>query len=266
MDCFENILLVENDMMIGQYLHHRLTKNGYSVHHAADAEAAKMAALSDRSHFDLILLDVDLGHGRDGISTAKKISKETVTPIIFLLDREDKTTVEKISDISPYGYIPMSSGIGGIDNAIKNAYRLFCSLRKAEVIETRLNHLIERMPIPFMLFDRNGTLLRVNRSWEEFWNIPKESYVRKYNMFNNEFVRMNNLKDEVDKLLDGNTVSVSGLCVDPSLENESVDTGHAKWIESVAYPVFEPGDEITHFVAMIREIPTLTESGRDSSR
>ena len=265
MDCFENILLAENDMMIGQYLHYRLTKNGYSVHHVSDAVDAEREALSDRSRFDLILLDVDFGRGREGIPMARRITRERNTPILFLLDREDKTTVMKIADISPYGYITMTNGMSGIDNAIKTAYRLYRSFQRAEVIETRLNHLIERMPIPFMLFDRKGILLRVNRSWEEFWNIQKESYVRKYNMFNNAFVRMNNLQEEVNRLLEGNTVSVSGICVDPSIENGIVDTGHAKWVESVAYPVFESGNEITHFIAMVREIPPLTESGSSTS-
>ncbi|HNX58308.1 MAG TPA: response regulator [Spirochaetota bacterium] len=265
MDCFENILLAENDIMIGQYLHHRLTKSGYSVHHVVDADAVEREALSDRSRFDLILLDVDLVRRRDGINIAKKIVKERNTPILFLLDREDKVTAAKIADMSRYGYITMSNGISGIDNAIKNAYQLYCSFKRAEVIETRLNHLIERMPIPFMMFDSKGTLVRVNRSWEKFWNIPKESYVRKYNMFDNAFVRMNNLHDEMGKLREGKIVFVSGLCVDPSIEDETANSGNTKWVESVAYPVIESGNEITHFVAMVREIPPLAESGGDSA-
>lgn len=76
------LLLVEDDVSLGETLQERLSKEGYSVQWVQTKAAASFEIRNSR--FDLIILDVGLPDG-NGFDLAKQVRKENVaTPFLFV--------------------------------------------------------------------------------------------------------------------------------------------------------------------------------------
>ncbi|MDZ4676596.1 MAG: response regulator transcription factor [Oligoflexia bacterium] len=75
------LLLVEDDVSLGQTLQERLTKKSYEVVWAKSIAQARERVKSSR--FDLIILDVGLPDG-SGFDFAKEIKKYQLAPLIFV--------------------------------------------------------------------------------------------------------------------------------------------------------------------------------------
>ena len=75
------LLLVEDDLSLGETLRERLIKEGYDVVWV-DTQADAMAVV-ETQHFDLVLLDVGLPDGT-GFDFARRMKKLKPTPFIFI--------------------------------------------------------------------------------------------------------------------------------------------------------------------------------------
>lgn len=141
----KSILLVEDDAIIALQEKLELENNGYTVQHVHNGEAALDAVLSNKIHYDLILMDIDLGSGIDGTETAELILKKKDIPVVFLSSHTDPELVEKTEKITSYGYVVKNSGSVVLDASIKMAFKLYDakielihSKEKAELNESRL--------------------------------------------------------------------------------------------------------------------------------
>lgn len=100
----EKILIVEDDQTTATVLQLYLSNLGYEVVNTATngRESIDMA----RSHQpDLVLMDIYLGKGLNGIDAAEIISRHFHIPVIFVTSYADKTTLEKAKCVNPLGYI-----------------------------------------------------------------------------------------------------------------------------------------------------------------
>ena len=85
------ILVVEDDPILGRSLSISLELEGYKINWCKDIKSAKAA--STASIFDLILLDVNLGDG-SGLDLCAALRKGGLqTPIIFLTAKTDEESV-----------------------------------------------------------------------------------------------------------------------------------------------------------------------------
>jgi DNA-binding response OmpR family regulator len=93
-----NILLVEDDPVLGRGLSVQLELEGYKVQWARSLKAAFETYRA--SHFDLVVLDLGLPDG-DGLSFVKELrettntDKDHRTPIVILTARSDEDSVVK---------------------------------------------------------------------------------------------------------------------------------------------------------------------------
>jgi two-component system phosphate regulon response regulator PhoB len=76
------LLLVEDDLLLGETLHERLVKEGYDVHWVQSQSDGEAAIVSGKT-FDMVLLDVGLPDG-SGFDLARKIRARTQMPIVFM--------------------------------------------------------------------------------------------------------------------------------------------------------------------------------------
>lgn len=100
----EKILIVEDDQTTASVLQLYLGNMGYDIVNIATngRDAIEMA----RNHQpDLVLMDIFLGKGLNGIDAAEIISKHYHTPVIFVTSYADKATLDKAKCIEPLGYI-----------------------------------------------------------------------------------------------------------------------------------------------------------------
>jgi len=87
------LLLLEDDLLLGETLVDLLEDEGYEVAHFTNGQAALDATFESR--FELYLLDINVPL-IDGISLLKELrSADDTTPAIFLTSHKDKESLEK---------------------------------------------------------------------------------------------------------------------------------------------------------------------------
>lgn len=180
-DIYKNILLVEDEAILAMSKKIELDKYGYNCIHASNGEKALDLIESGGKEIDLILMDIDLGKGLDGIQTAQKILKTHDLPIIFLSSHEEKEIVAQTEKITSYGYVVKSSKITVLDASIKMAFKLYdnINLRKVAIEETmEMNKLlrttIDGVPEPIMLISTEYEILMNNKTAKDKYYIDNE--------------------------------------------------------------------------------------------
>lgn len=99
-----NLLIIEDEVLLAMDLAARLERLGHDVvgmGHSADEARAIIPEIS----FDLILLDIHLGDGADGITLAHELNQNYTKPIIFLTSSVDPVTVARARDCHPAAYM-----------------------------------------------------------------------------------------------------------------------------------------------------------------
>lgn len=100
----EKILIVEDELIVANDLLHRLKKLDYQV--VGTVETGNEAIVSaERDRPDLILMDIYLKGGMDGIETSRIIQERFQIPVIYLTAYSDDSTLLRAQLTEPYGYI-----------------------------------------------------------------------------------------------------------------------------------------------------------------
>ncbi|MGD9374733.1 MAG: response regulator [Anaerolineae bacterium] len=98
------ILIVEDDNIIALELEDRLRLLGYTVAGiVASGEAAIARAQETQS--DLVLMDIRLRGGMDGVEAAGEIRRRWGIPVIYVTAYADDQTLQRAKRTEPYGYI-----------------------------------------------------------------------------------------------------------------------------------------------------------------
>ncbi len=126
----KKILLVEDDCLISLINLKALDNFGFlSIHASNGEEAIQFAETSD---FDLVLMDIDLGEGINGLEAACAIQKRKDVPILFLSSHQEHEIVEKARCISRYGYVTKGSGLSVLRTSIEVALGVHESEKKVK--------------------------------------------------------------------------------------------------------------------------------------
>jgi DNA-binding NarL/FixJ family response regulator len=73
------------------------------VAQAADGRQAVEEAR--RTTPDLVLMDIRLGHGPDGVEAADIVRRELELPVVFLTAHSDEATLNRAKVAEPFGYV-----------------------------------------------------------------------------------------------------------------------------------------------------------------
>lgn len=99
-----SILVVEDERIIAKGIEKQLKALGYGVTGlAATGEEAIQQATEDRP--DIILMDIHLGFGMDGIEAADVIRSRFNIPVVYLTAHSDEATLQRAKVTEPFGYI-----------------------------------------------------------------------------------------------------------------------------------------------------------------
>ncbi|WP_445475586.1 response regulator [Methanococcoides methylutens] len=116
----KKIVVVEVELIVGMMIKLKLEKMGYSVTGFA-SKGKDAISMVDSIHPDLILMDIRLKGGMDGIETAIKIRESYSIPIIFITADSSKETRERASLVGHQGYLTkpfMDEDLGYIVNSV----------------------------------------------------------------------------------------------------------------------------------------------------
>jgi len=98
------VLIVEDEAITALDLATELAGMGYHVCGVVDTpEAAVGAAMRERPA--VVLMDIRLANGGDGIETAQRICGHHDTAIVFLTAHSDEATLARALAVSPFGYL-----------------------------------------------------------------------------------------------------------------------------------------------------------------
>ena len=167
----KTILLVEDEPFIALYEKLTLREYGYQVITVFNGQEA-IEAVEKSPKIDLVLMDINLGKGMDGIQAAKLILEKRLLPVIFLSPATDRRVVEKTEGITSYGFIVKGSEETVLLASVKMAFHLFESQlqerRKEEALRQseEKNRTIFRSAMDgFWRVNREGRLLEVNEAY-----------------------------------------------------------------------------------------------------
>ena len=98
------ILVVEDEAVVALDVEDRLRRLGHQVVGTADSSASALA-LAAEVRPDLVLMDIALRDGGDGIAAAERLRAELAVPVVFVTAFADADTLERAKRVSPHGYI-----------------------------------------------------------------------------------------------------------------------------------------------------------------
>ena len=97
------ILIIEDEALVAHELKGRLQRMGYDV--VGVAYGSEALNLARETLPDLLLTDIHLKNGEDGIDMALAIQQERQVPVVFLTAYSDEETVSRAKAVTPYGFI-----------------------------------------------------------------------------------------------------------------------------------------------------------------
>jgi len=134
----KTILLVEDEFIIGLAQAETIRDFGYEVITAYSGEEA-VQIIAENKGVDFILMDINLGEGIDGTEAARQILSTRNIPIVFLTSHSERAFVEKVKEITRYGYVIKNSGNFVLQASIEMAFELFQAHLKTKENEEHLS-------------------------------------------------------------------------------------------------------------------------------
>ena len=120
--CSTTLLLVEDEVLIALETQHQLNEYGYNIIHVRTGHEA-ISMLKEKNDIDLILMDIDLDDGINGIETAEMIQKNMDIPIIFVSSYNKSEIYRKIKKIRYNSYVRKDSSISVLNSSIMTALK-----------------------------------------------------------------------------------------------------------------------------------------------
>ncbi|MFW6291230.1 MAG: PAS domain S-box protein [Spirochaetota bacterium] len=242
------LLLVEDEAIIALTEQRTLERHGYVVAVAHSGEAA-VARVRDNPDVDLILMDIDLGSGIDGTEASRRILELRNLPIVFLTSHTEPDYVDRVKQITGYGYVVKSSGEFVLLESIDMALKLWRAHQQSQQEKERYRLITENMSETVLTVDRDFRVTYVSPSIERLTGFAPAEYRRK----------------PIDEVLTEDSArAVTELgarqAQDPTRESPPMELerrckdGSTVWTETTSTPIVSEDGEVIGFVATIRDV------------
>jgi diguanylate cyclase (GGDEF)-like protein/PAS domain S-box-containing protein len=155
------IQIVEDERIVALDLRAGLEELGYEVVGIASNEPDALR-LARHTEPDLVLMDIHLDRGSDGISAARKLREMLAVPVIFLSAYGEPETLKRAAEAAPYGYLLKPYELRELNATVRMAMVRRAVERKTEEGERRLRLALEsaRLAVLELRADQSGHHLR----------------------------------------------------------------------------------------------------------
>jgi len=113
------ILIVEDEAIAALDLQLILERLGYAASITTTGEEAVLLAAKENP--DVVLMDINIDGGMDGIQAAEKIGSAFGIPVIFMTGYSDEEMLEKAKHVKPLAILSKPLNIEMLRSAIKSA-------------------------------------------------------------------------------------------------------------------------------------------------
>ena len=139
----ESILIVDDDRTTASIMQLHLNNFGYHV--AGIASSAKEAIKVARDiEPDLVLMDIRLGEGADGIDAAMAISKHMDVPIVFVTSHSDSETLRRAKIVNPVGFINKPLRESDLKTTIEFAINAKPKIVKSDLKGSTIEYILQK--------------------------------------------------------------------------------------------------------------------------
>jgi PAS domain S-box-containing protein len=177
-----HLLLVDDEAALLSTQAEVLERHGFTVTTAHTGDAAIRAVEAD-PNIRLVLMDIDLGLGMDGVEAARRILEIRALPIVFLTEHGDKETVDRAHTVPRYGYVLKSAGASLLVETITTAFELFAAQERGRQAEEKLEFdslVLDQLHDRVTVTDLDGYITYVNQAEVDTFGIPKEQLVGRH--------------------------------------------------------------------------------------
>ena len=168
------ILVVENEAIIGMHIRKALDGFGFIVPEVA-RNAADALSSANELRPELILMDIALPGGMDGIDAAKIVHDTLGIPVVFMTGNADVATVQRARETNPYGYVLKPVNVQHLFSTIDTALNRHRLERKLKESEERFRRLTDNMTDMVSQVDGVGTLVYVSPSHKKILGYDPEA-------------------------------------------------------------------------------------------
>ncbi len=157
------ILIVEDEYIEAIDVQRMLVERGYDVAGIVKSGEECLDAIPSTGA-NMVLMDIELGVGMDGIDTAERILDRWNIPVIFISSYADSRSLERAKLTEPYGYINKPVNEKELYISIEmSMYRSAMDARLRES-EERYRTLFEHSRDAIFISDRMGNVVGANRA------------------------------------------------------------------------------------------------------
>lgn len=118
----KKVLIVEDDMIIAMVLERMIVKLNYAVlDKVINGEEAVSCALQHEP--DLILMDIQLKDGTDGITAMEEIRESSDVPVIYITGNSDQYYMNRAKATNFVDYLVKPIQMSDLEESISKAFR-----------------------------------------------------------------------------------------------------------------------------------------------
>jgi PAS domain S-box-containing protein len=219
------ILIVEDEHIVALDIARNLKSFGYEIVGMATT-GENALKLTTQENPDLILMDIKIDGGMDGIQTVKKIQTEHNIPIIYLSAFSDEKTLERAKLTEPHGFLLKPFERKELRTTIETALYKYRTEEQLRSSEAEMKALFSAMNDIILVFDNNRRIVKsnteaFNKSRKSligrnlFQIFPEKEAERLSSQIQNALTTGENVNDEIKLVIEGEekwfSVSVSRM-------------------------------------------------------
>ena len=171
------ILIVDDEVLVTRDLSAQLVELGYEpVEICTLGEEA--VAVAERLRPDLVLMDIQLAGGMDGISAAQLIRDQLSLPVVFLTAFTEVETLNRAKLTEPFGYIIKPFDDRELLTVVEMALYKHQAEMKLRASEERYRLLFDHNPLPMWLYSTDTlSFLAVNNTAVQSYGYTPEEFL-----------------------------------------------------------------------------------------
>jgi PAS domain S-box-containing protein len=159
------VLIVEDDPLLALDLGHEVEQLGYRVIGMAEsADEAMIAYMEYRP--DLVIMDIAIAGGTDGIQTAHMMNVASRVPVIFLTSSSDDTTMARAARESSYGYLVKPFKLPDLKAAIRFALHKAWADGRRDQGHAKMEEIVRSIPMAVLTLNLNHEVQFMNATAE----------------------------------------------------------------------------------------------------
>ncbi len=167
------ILVVEDEGLIALGIKEGLESQGYEVTAvASSADGAINQALNTEP--DLVLMDIHLKGGTDGIEAARQIKQTLNIPVVFLTAYSDKETLKNAIAAEPFAYLVKPFEERTLHTTIQTSLRKAEQEKKVEWERDWLASIVNSLADSVIIVDFKGIVKYINAVAEGLLTFSRE--------------------------------------------------------------------------------------------